>query len=98
MKEVTKDKWGNPYIYRYAGAETSQDPEIISYGPDGHEGGGDDITNRWGSSRKFPAPRDPARSRTDLPAPGMIAAGGSPRVLSIRSERTRNAPGPGGNG
>jgi general secretion pathway protein G len=37
-KEIPLDPWGTPYIYRYPG-ERSSDPELISYGADGQEGG-----------------------------------------------------------
>ncbi len=37
-KEVPKDAWGNPYIYRSPGEE-GRDYEIISLGADGKEGG-----------------------------------------------------------
>ena len=37
-KEIPLDPWGTPYIYRYPG-EHSSDPELISYGADGQEGG-----------------------------------------------------------
>ena len=47
-KDIPLDPWGTPYIYRYPG-EYSSDPELISYGADGQEGGEDanaDI-NSW---------------------------------------------------
>ncbi len=37
-KEIPLDPWGTPYIYRYPG-EHSTDPELLSYGADGQEGG-----------------------------------------------------------
>ena len=37
-KEIPLDPWGTPYIYRYPG-EQSTDPELLSYGSDGQEGG-----------------------------------------------------------
>ncbi len=37
-KEIPLDPWGFAYVYRYPG-EHSTDPEIISYGADGVEGG-----------------------------------------------------------
>jgi general secretion pathway protein G len=37
-KDIPLDPWGTPYIYRYPG-EHSSDPELISYGADGQEGG-----------------------------------------------------------
>ena len=43
MKKLPLDPWGNPFIYRNRGEEGGID--IISCGPDGKEGTGDDITN-----------------------------------------------------
>jgi general secretion pathway protein G len=37
-KDIPLDPWGTPYTYRYPG-EHSSDPELISYGADGQEGG-----------------------------------------------------------
>lgn len=37
-KEIPLDPWGTPYYYRYPG-EHSSDPELMSYGADGQEGG-----------------------------------------------------------
>ncbi|MEW5975191.1 MAG: type II secretion system major pseudopilin GspG [Acidobacteriota bacterium] len=37
-KEVPLDPWGNPYVYRFPG-EHGDEPDIISYGADGREGG-----------------------------------------------------------
>ncbi len=39
------DPWGNPYQYKYPGSHNTDDYDLYSYGPDGQEGGGDDITN-----------------------------------------------------
>lgn len=36
------DPWNNPYIYRCPGSNGA-DYDLFSCGPDGHEGGGDDI-------------------------------------------------------
>jgi len=44
LKKKPLDPWGNPYIYKYPG-EHNSDYDLYSYGPDGKEGGGDDITN-----------------------------------------------------
>ena len=44
LKKVPDDPWGNPYVYRCSGSKIT----IISYGPDGEEGGDGinaDITN-----------------------------------------------------
>ena len=45
LKEVTKDPWGNPYVYACPGKHNTQSFDICSFGPDGKEGGGDDIDN-----------------------------------------------------
>jgi general secretion pathway protein G len=42
---VPKDTWGNPYIYRYPGQHNINGYDMYSFGPDGQEGGGDDIDN-----------------------------------------------------
>ncbi|MBV8782112.1 MAG: type II secretion system major pseudopilin GspG [Phycisphaerae bacterium] len=44
MDAVPNDGWGNPFVYRFPGTN-GKDYDIISYGPDGHEGGNDDLTN-----------------------------------------------------
>lgn len=40
-----KDPWGNDYVYLFPGQKNSNGPDIVSYGPDGNPGGGDDISN-----------------------------------------------------
>jgi len=37
-KEIPMDPWGNPYVYKFP-AEHGEEPDIISYGADGREGG-----------------------------------------------------------
>lgn len=44
MRELPNDPWGKPYQYRCPG-EVALDYDLWSYGPDGVEGGGDDIWN-----------------------------------------------------
>jgi len=39
------DPWGNPYAYRAPGVHNAEDYDLYSFGPDGKEGGVDDITN-----------------------------------------------------
>jgi general secretion pathway protein G len=39
------DPWGNPYVYRCPGLHNVNGYDLFSMGPDGHEGGGDDIDN-----------------------------------------------------
>ena len=43
-KDISNDPWGRPYIYRCPGTH-SKDYDLLSMGPDGAEGGEDDITN-----------------------------------------------------
>jgi general secretion pathway protein G len=45
MKSVPKDPWGNAYVYKYPGTHNPNEADIYSLGPDGREGGSDDITN-----------------------------------------------------
>ena len=42
---LPNDPWGNPYVYRYPGQHNTGGYDLYSRGPDGQEGGGDDITN-----------------------------------------------------
>ena len=42
---VPKDPWGNPYVYREPGRQNTTSYDLYSFGPDGQEGGGDDIDN-----------------------------------------------------
>lgn len=42
-KGVPKDPWGNPYIYRNPGKAGPKSFDLSSFGPNGTEGGGDDI-------------------------------------------------------
>ncbi|HRZ80278.1 MAG TPA: type II secretion system major pseudopilin GspG [bacterium] len=44
-KKVPKDPWGNEYIYIYPGNNNTDGFDLYSFGPDGKEGGSDDITN-----------------------------------------------------
>lgn len=44
------DPWGNPYQFRSPGTNNTDDYDLYSFGPDGQEGGGDDITN-WAESQ-----------------------------------------------
>lgn len=37
-REIPVDPWGHPYLYRYPG-QHGDEPDIISYGADGREGG-----------------------------------------------------------
>ena len=40
---VPKDPWGNDYIYRCPGQVHTDTCDVLSMGPDGHEGTDDDI-------------------------------------------------------
>ena len=44
-KDVTNDEWGNPWQYRYPGEKNEDGYDLYSFGPDGKDGGDDDITN-----------------------------------------------------
>lgn len=41
---MPKDPWGSPYVYRCPGQHNNS-YDLYSFGPDGQEGGGDDIDN-----------------------------------------------------
>jgi general secretion pathway protein G len=47
-KDVRNDPWSKPYVYRCPGTHT-KDYDLLSYGPNGVEGGNDDIAN-WDSN------------------------------------------------
>lgn len=44
IKKKPLDPWGNPYVYKFPDTHGSG-YDLYSYGKDGNEGGGDDITN-----------------------------------------------------
>jgi general secretion pathway protein G len=44
-KGLPKDRWGNPYQYRFPGQHNVNGFDLYSFGPDGQDGGGDDIDN-----------------------------------------------------
>ena len=44
-KGTPKDPWGNPYVYRCPGQHNADGYDLYSFGPDGQDGGGDDIDN-----------------------------------------------------
>ena len=46
---VPRDPWGNPYHYQCPGDHNTNGYDLFSCGPDGKEGGGDDIDN-WSTS------------------------------------------------
>jgi general secretion pathway protein G len=43
--QVPVDPWGNPYLYECPGRNNPSSYDLMSMGPDGREGGDDDITN-----------------------------------------------------
>lgn len=45
LKSLPSDPWGNAYVYRYPGTHNANQYDLSSNGPDGHEGGDDDIDN-----------------------------------------------------
>lgn len=51
MQNVPLDPWGNDYVYTYPGSQNPGGYDLMSPGPSGRAGGGDDITNWNGSSR-----------------------------------------------
>ena len=44
LRELLPDPWSHPYQYRYPG-EFSVDYDVWSFGPDGQDGGEDDLRN-----------------------------------------------------
>lgn len=44
-KGLPKDPWGNPYVYQCPGQHNTDGYDLHSVGPDGQDGGGDDIDN-----------------------------------------------------
>jgi len=42
---VPVDPWKHPYVYKYPGQHNTTGFDLSSMGPDGQEGGGDDIDN-----------------------------------------------------
>jgi general secretion pathway protein G len=45
------DPWGNPYVYVFPGTHSKSGYDLYSYGPDGRDGGDDDVTN-WAEAQK----------------------------------------------
>jgi general secretion pathway protein G len=51
--DIPLDPWGKPYFYESPGRYNPSSYDIMSMGPDGREGGGDDITNwQQGNQRR----------------------------------------------
>jgi general secretion pathway protein G len=49
MQMIPKDPWGNDFVYIYPGTHNQGGFDILSYGADGVQGGGDDVGN-WEES------------------------------------------------
>jgi general secretion pathway protein G len=45
LNTLPTDPWQNPYVYRFPGQNNVGGYDILSFGPDGTEGGNDDINN-----------------------------------------------------
>lgn len=45
MENIPKDPWDNDYVYIYPGQQNTKSFDLISYGPDGVQGGNDDVNN-----------------------------------------------------
>jgi general secretion pathway protein G len=45
IETIPNDPWGNPFIYESPGKNRPHSYDLMSMGPDGRVGGGDDITN-----------------------------------------------------
>lgn len=43
--EIPLDPWGRSYVYACPGTNNTASYDLISYGKDGKDGGGDDVTN-----------------------------------------------------
>jgi general secretion pathway protein G len=50
-EEVPRDPWGNEYIYKYPGQYNEHGYDLYSNGPDGKQGGNDDIVN-WSQEQR----------------------------------------------
>lgn len=45
LERAPKDPWGSEYQYRYPGQKNPEGFDLWSFGPDGRDGGNDDIGN-----------------------------------------------------
>jgi general secretion pathway protein G len=45
MREIPKDPWNNDYVYVQPGSHNPDSFDLMSYGPDGVQGGTDDVGN-----------------------------------------------------
>jgi general secretion pathway protein G len=51
MDSLPKDAWNNDFVYIYPGTNKPGSFDLMSYGEDGVQGGGDDISN-WSTETK----------------------------------------------
>jgi len=51
---IPVDPWGNPYLYECPGRRNPSSYDLMSTGPDGREGGDDDITNWQQANQRRP--------------------------------------------
>ena len=51
LKKPPVDPWGRPYVYRYPGQINTTGVDLFSFGPNGNEGGGDDVGN-WSAQQQ----------------------------------------------
>ena len=52
LQNIPKDPWGNDYVYIYPGSHNPGGFDILSKGPDGVEGGSDDVSNWQATANK----------------------------------------------
>ena len=45
QRPIEKDPWGQPYVYKNPGQKSISGFDLYSFGPDGRDGGDDDIGN-----------------------------------------------------
>lgn len=45
LDAIPLDPWGRPYVYECPGKHNPKSYDVMSMGPDGRQGGGDDIAN-----------------------------------------------------
>jgi general secretion pathway protein G len=50
-RDIPEDPWANEYLYRYPGQYNQDGYDLSSIGPDGKQGGDDDIVN-WSEERR----------------------------------------------
>jgi general secretion pathway protein G len=66
LKESPTDPWGNPYVYVCPGRHNTDLYDLYSFGPDGMEGGGDDIGN-WSRQELPPSEAAPPAASPEAP-------------------------------